>query len=433
MSLDDLVKMNISASTATPSEPGFGTILIAAQKVPATFTARTRLFGSLTEMTDAGFNVDDPAYKCAQKVKAQNPSVEGWKIGRRANKGTQTYTLTCLSAVEGDVYLITVGATAITYTVLAAATTSTVATALAALIDAVAGVTAAAVAEVITVTGTLGELVDAKEWSTNLTLKDTTADPGLAADLAAIKAFDNDWYGLALDSNSEAEINVAALFVETEKKLFVPNTSDYGCEDAGTTTDVMSDIKAAAYARTGVLYSRSQLLSYSGAAWMAKQFTQKPGSDTWKFKTLASVTVDTLSASARVAILAKNGNIYTATSSINITEDGKSGAGEWLDTTRFIDWQRARLQFLLFSAFVNNGKIPFTDAGLDLIGSIIDGGLDEGVAVGGLAPGSTSVTVPKALAVPSADRAARKATGIKFSGRLAGAIHELDIEGSITV
>jgi hypothetical protein len=433
MSLDDLVKMNISASTATPSEPGFGTILIAAQKVPATFTARTRLFGSLTEMTDAGFNVADPAYKCAQKVKAQNPSVTGWKVGKRANKGTQTVKLKCLSAVEGDVYLITIGGEAITYTVGAAETTTTVATALELLTEAVAGIASTSTTDTVTCVSDVGELVDYKDWSTNIQLTDTTVDPGLAADLAAIKAFDNDWYGLALDSNSEAEINVAALFAETEKKVFVPNTSDYGCEDVGTTTDVMSDIKAAAYARTGVLYSRSQLLSYSGAAWMAKQFTQKPGSDTWKFKTLASVTVDTLSEAARVAILGKNGNIYTATSSVNITEDGKSGAGEWLDAVRFVDWQRARLQFLLFTAFVNNGKIPFTDPGLDLIGSIIDGGLDEGVAVGGFAPGSTSVTVPKALAVPSTDRAARKATGIKFSGRLAGAIHELDIDGTITV
>lgn len=438
MPLDDLVKMNISASTQTPTEEGFGTILIAAQKVPAAFNTRTKLFGSLTEMTDLGFSVSDPAYLAAQKIKAQNPSLSGWKVGKRANKLTQSLKLKCTSAVQGDVYSVKINGTQITYTVLAAATTTTVATAIELLIEAVAGVDSTAATDTITFgpTAGAGELIDVKEWSTNFQFTDVTADPGgstgLANDLAAIQAFDKDWYGLVLDSNSEAEIAVAALFCETEKKLFVPNTSDWGCEDAATTTDIMSDMKAAAYARTGVMYSRSQLLSYSGAAWMGKQFTQAPGSDTWKFKTLASVTVDTLSAGARAAILAKNGNIYTATSGVNITEEGKTASGEWIDVTRFVDWQRARIQFLVFGGFVNNGKIAFTDPGVELVASFVEQGLSDGVEAGGLAEGSVGVTVPKVSSLVEADRAARKLKGMKFKGRLAGAIHELEIDGTIT-
>lgn len=440
MSLDDLVQISISASSVTPTQEGFGTILIAAQKCPVTMTQRTQLFASLTEMVDAGFSTSHPAYKAASRMKAQNPSITSWKVGRRANNLTQTLRLTCTSAVAGDVYSLKVNGTAVTYTVPSSGspTTSDVATALESLIEAVSGVDSTASTNNITITATggAGDLNNISEWSTNLQLTDLTTDPGsttgLAADLAAILAYDKDWYGLVLDSNSEAEINIAAAFVETNKKLFVPNTSDYGCEDAGTTTDVMSDVQDAAYARTGVLYSRSELLSYSGAAWMAKQFTQDPGSDTWKFKTLAGITVDTLSAAARAAILGKNGNLYTATSSVNITEEGKSGSGEWLDVTRFVDWLRARMQFLVFSALVNAKKVAYTDAGVDLIASLIDQALDEGVAVGGLAPGSTSVTFPKVAAIAGADRAARKLTGGQFEGRLAGAIHELTISGSIT-
>lgn len=437
MSLDDLVQVNISSASATPTEPGFGTILIAAQKVPVGFP-RTRLFSSLTEMVDAGFSVSDPAYLCAQKIKAQNPSVEGWKVGKRANKLAQTIKLTCLSATEGDIYKITINGTAITYTVLAAATTTTVATAIELLVEAVTGIASTSSAADITVTHATGagELFDVKDWSDNFRLQDMTSDPGgstgLAADLAAIKAYDNDWYGLALDSNSEAEINIAAPFVETEKKLFVPNTSDTLCGDAGTATDIMSDIKTAAYARTGVLWSKKQLLSYSGAAWMAKQFTQDPGSDTWKFKTLASVNADVVSGAERSAILAKNGNFYSAVSGVNITEDGKSGAGEWLDVTRFVDWLRARIQFLTYSAFVNNAKIPFTDKGIELVGAIVKSALVQGEKAGGLAEGSSTVTIPKASSISSADKALRKLTGMKFSGTLAGAVHELKIDGSIS-
>lgn len=439
MSLDDLVSISVSATTATPTKPGFGTILIAAQKVPAAMVDRVKKFGSLKEMTDFGFSTSDPAYLCAQKMKAQNPSPKSWLIGKRLNKTTQTVTLTCTSAAEGDTYKITLVSTAgvattYTRTVPAASSTSAEATALAALINAHTQVSAAAVGAVITVTGTLGELVNFKEWSDNIEFADTTPDPGLAADLAAIKAATNqDWYGLALDSQSEAEIAAAALFVETEKKIACFNTSDYGCAKAATTTDVMSDLKAAAYARSGVLFSKKELLSYSGAAWMAKQFAgANPGSDTWAYKTLASVTVDELTTSERSAILDKNGNVYNPVSGINVTEKGKSGSGEYFDVTRFVDWLRAEIQFRVFSALVNNSKIPYTDVGIDAIVAIIDGALKFGVTRGGLVAGTTQVLAPKVADIPSATKASRRLEDITFSGTLAGAIHELDIAGTVT-
>jgi hypothetical protein len=437
MSLDDLVKINVSASTATPTKPGFGTILIAAQKLPAAFVSRVRRFGSLTEMTDFGIAVTDPVYLCAQKLKAQNPATADFLVGKRLNKVTQTVTLTCTSAVQGDTYQITVGSTTYTRTVPGSSTTTAEATALAALIDAHLAVTATAVGPVVTVTNTTaGELVNLKDWTDNIQFKDVTADGGsggLAADLAAIKAATNqDWYGLALDSQSEAEINIAALFVETEKKIFSPNNSDWGCGDASTTTDVMSDIKTAAYSRTGVLWSRRELLSYSGPAWMAKQFAgAKPGEDTWKFKTLAAINADELTAAERAAVKGKNGNFYSPVSGINITEDGKSGSGEWLDVVRFVDWQRAEIQFRIFSALVNNKKLPYTDNGIEAIGAIIKSALEAGVDQGGLDPGTVSVVIPKVSGIPSATRATRKLSGVKFSAKLAGAIHELEIDGTL--
>lgn len=511
MSLDDLVTLNISSATATPTKPGFGTILIAAQKVPAGFTSRVKTYASLTEMVDAGFLVTDPAYLCAQRMKSQNPAIKNFKVGKRLLQGTQTVKLKVTSASAGEVYSVKINGVTVSYTVenpsktvsvtfaevgatgdtitrgtgsfvtdgykpgmlltvagsvsnnftgaLIAAVSATVltldtqdlvaegpvsctltavntvdsiATYLETLTEAVTDVSSSVVTDTITCVAPAGTLLDYKEWTSNLQLTETTTDPGIATDLAAILAYDGDWYGLALDSNSEAEINAAAAWVESAKKLFVANSSDYGCEDAGSTTDVMSDVKAAAYARTAVLYSRSQLLSYSGAAWMAKQFTQNPGSDTWAYKTLAGVTVDTITAGARSAILAKNGNVYTAVSGINITENGKSGAGEWLDVTRFVDWLRAEIQFRVYSALVNNSKIPFTDLGIDLIVSIIDGALDYGVQRGGLAKGTTSVEAPKAADVSAGDRAARLLSDVVFSGRLAGAIHTLEITGRVS-
>lgn len=436
MSLDDLVTINISASTNTPSKPGFGTILIAAQKVPVAFTNRVRTFGSVKEMIDFGFAVDDPAVLCATKIKAQNPTVTNFKVGKRLHKLTQTIELTCLDATEGHTYALNVAGHDIAYTVLAAATTTTVATAIAALIDALSEVAATSSTNKITITTTAGELFNVKGWSSNLQLRDKTTDPGgsngLNDDLTAIYAEDREWYGLALDSQSPAETAIAALFVEANKKIFSPNTSDYDCEDSVSTTDIMYVLKAAAYARTGCLYSRAELLSYSGPAWMGKQFVAKPGSDTWAYKTLATVTVDTLTAGARTAILNKNGNVYESVSSINITEFGKSSAGEWFDITRFIDWLAAEAQFRVFNTLANNAKVAYTDDGVDLLLSQIDGALEAGVDAGGLVKGTTSVTAPLVADIDPATRNTRRLNGVKFGGRLAGAIHTLDIAGSLT-
>jgi hypothetical protein len=439
VSLDDLVKVTVTAATASPTKPGFGTVLVAAQKVPAGFITRTRKFGSLTEMTDFGFSVNDPAYRCAQKMKAQNPAIDSFIVGKRLNKATQIIELTCTSDVEGDTYAITLTHpttgidTTYTRTVPAASSASAEATALAALIDAHASVAAAAVGAVITITtGTVGELVNYKAWSDNLQFKDATADPGIAADLAAIAGSTSlDWYGLALDNSSVAEATPAALFVESNKKIALFTNSDWGCYDAATTTDLLSVLKTAAYARSGGIVSKKELLAYSGPALMAKQFAgAKPGQDTWMFKTLATVTADEYSASERTAILDKKGNLYSPTSGINITEEGTSGAGEFLDIVRFIDWQVAEIQFRVFTFFVNNKKVAYTDLGLKALEKVIKSALGAGADQDGLERDTIVVSLVMTANVDPATKAARKATGT-FSATLQGAIHHLELQGTL--
>lgn len=433
MSLDDLVNVSISASSSTPSKPGFGTILIAAQKVPVAFTSRARTFASLKEMTDFGFLTTDPAYLAASAAKAQNPAITNFKVGKRLLPCTQTIVLTCMSAVEGDVYNLSVAGHAITYTVLSSATPTTVATAISALIDALSEVSSTHSTSHITVTAPAGTLFDVKGWSDNLQLRDTTTDPGIATDLAAILTADANWYGLALDSQSPAETLAAAAWVEANKKVFAANTSDFDCTDSNSTTDIMFAVKAAAYARTGVLYSRSQLLSYSGCAWTGKQFAgYQPGQDTWAYKTLAGVTVDALTGSDRAAILGKNGNTYEQVSNVNITNYGTTGSGEYFDITRFIDWLRAEIQFRLYAALVANKKISYTDAGIDYISSIIGSALEAGVENDGLVKGTTFVTTPKVGDIDSATKATRVLSGVKFGGQLQGAVHNLVIAGELT-
>lgn len=444
MAITDIADVSIVATTSAPSAANFGIALLAVNKVPAGFTNRVRLYGSPKEMTDAGWLTTDPGYIGAVDYFSQKLRPKSIKIGRRANKTVQSLQLTVTSAVTGEIYTVTVAGTLVTYTVLAGATTTTVATAIELLIEAVTGVDSTSATNVITFgpTGaTAGVLIDVADWSPNFLLKDVSTDPGITADLIAMQAEDDGWYGLALDSNGKAEVLAAAAFTEPNEKIFIYNTVDTECGDPAVTTDVMSSLKALSYMRTGGLYDQNRLLGFSGLAWMGDRFGgSDPGSDTWSYKTLIGVKVDTqVTAAQRAAILStptttgKNGNIYTLIENSGRTENGKAASGEWLDTVRFLDWLRSILRTGIAQLLFSNPKVPYTDTGIEAVVNVVKGALSRGVAVGGLANDTPYVvTAPAAADVDPAVRQQRLLPNVEFSARLAGAIHIIQIRGSVS-
>lgn len=268
---------------------------------------------------------------------------------------------------------------------------------------------------------------------TNLALRDSTTDPGIATDLAAILLADSDWYGLVLDSNSEAEINAAAAWVEANRKVFVPQTADTATMDSGSTTDIAADLKAAGYARTALYFAPTIGLNWLAAGALAERLPFDPGSDTWAYKSPVGVSTYTLTDTQRTNLLAKRVNVFTVLGGLRLTEPGITSAGEWMDVTRFVDWLRARMQERLFGLLVSSQKVPYTDAGVDLIRAEVKAQIDAGIAVGGLASSPEPiVTAPKVADVSQGDRSARHLPDVTWSARLAGAIHTLDVSGTVS-
>jgi hypothetical protein len=109
-------------------------------------------------------------------------------------------------------------------------------------------------------------------------------------------------------------------------------------------------------------------------------------------------------------------------------------SNEYIDVIRFRDWLKVRIQERIFARLAAQNKIPFTDAGIAVIQAEVLGQLDEGVSVGGLSndPAPTCL-VPKASAVSTANKQARTLPDVRFTGTLAGAIHELEIDGVVSV
>lgn len=288
-----------------------------------------------------------------------------------------------------------------------------------------------------TLAGTLVAYAFASNSPTTLGVKDATTDPGIATDLGAIALADNDWYGLLLDSNGEAEVDAAAAWAEANAKLFAAQSGDTGVLDSAVTTDVASDCKAAGYARTLGFYHPdiATLTSWAAAGMLGANLPTDPGAATFAYKQLRGVRVYALSETQKANVAAKHWNTYTAIAGVSVTEQGVVSDGEYADIIRGVDWLRARLRERVFGLLVRAPKVPYTDAGIGLVkGEVLAQLL---VASHNpynlLVESSVAVTAPKAADVSANDKAQRLLPDVEFTAELQGAIHAVRITGSVSV
>lgn len=439
---DKIVNLTITRHTTAPTAVGFGTPLIAGYHTA--WVDRVREYSDPAEMLDDGFattGVGSQLYHQALDMKSQAPTVAKFKIGRRALPFTKTVhlipTVTEEGYVyEGNVYLNNGTAAPYSYEVQAGDAVVDIVDGLVADIHAITGISAADDLTHATVTTDnagdwLGIVPSDKRRALNIL--DATTDPGIATDMAAIIAEDADWYGLLLDSMSEAEILAAAAWVEAQRKIMSVQTADWDTKDAGESTDVLSGLQTAAYDRTISHFHYDVGSDYLSHGIMGRMLPTVPGSATWAHKTLSGVNVDTLSTGEQSALEGKNGNHYTVMGGTNRTYEGKVASGEFIDTIRGTDWLYAEIQTRVLTVLQNNDKVEYTDSGGDLISAAIRAALLQGVQNRFLVDGSILVTVPPVAGISDADKAARILTGITFGAQISGAVHRTTISGKLSL
>ena len=284
-------------------------------------------------------------------------------------------------------------------------------------------------------TSVAGEIHSYELVTTNFAgMTTATTNPGIATDLAAIEAADADWYGLALDSNGSAEVLAAAAWVETAKKLMLVQTSDQAHLSTGSVSALGYLLSNLSYLRTAWCY-RGKIAtsdSWMAAAWMGALLPTDPGAATWAHKALAGQYTDTLTDSQRQAIESYKGNHYTLMADAGISYPGKVSGNEWIDIIRDLDSLRTDLQYDLAELLLANDKIPFTDAGIGLIVAMVRKRLTLAQKAGILADDTVPVvSAPRASAVSTSNRQARRLPDVTFSARVAGAIHTIDVNGRV--
>lgn len=252
--------------------------------------------------------------------------------------------------------------------------------------------------------------------------------------LQAMLDEENRWYGLVCLTRTLADQQDIADWVESNKKLVVMASDDVNIPDG--TGDIAEYIETQNYDRSAVIYHPDSDLSvteeWPDAAWMGKMFPKDPGSATWALKTLTGVASYSLTGSQITTIEGKNGNYYTEVAGVDITQFGTVGSGEYIDIIRGTDWLEARIQELVFTPLIQLDKVPYTDSGVQIVVTQLKAALQEAADVG-LITEAYNVTFPEVVDISASDKAARLLPDIKFTAIYAGAIHKVEIQGTISL
>jgi len=182
--------------------------------------------------------------------------------------------------------------------------------------------------------------------------------------------------------------------------------------------------------------------AYLHCAIVAKALSYPAGSETWAFKTLAAVYPSNLSSTLKKLITEGHSNYFAQYAGRNISMNAQVRAGEWIDVIRGRDWLQNDMQLRIYNLLIMNPKIPFTNSGIALVQNEMIASLktargrgivaeDEYDEDGNLIPGFTT-SVPNSMSLTATQKASRVLSDCRFSARLAGAIHAVQVNGVLT-
>jgi len=436
MPMSDVVDVQVSRTTTRVKRAGFGIPLVLS--FSADWGERIRFYDDL-DGVGADFLTTDVEYKQAAALFAQRPSPRQIAIGRCANKPTQEWKVVPVAG-NAKVYSITVEGLTYSYTSDATGTAAEIIGGLVALINAgtaAHGITASDQTTYMKLLAAQGAWKHVEVANPALlALSQEQADPGLAADLDAIKLENNTWYLVLCPFASKAMLQAVAAWVETARKLAVLETQDTAVITAAAAgaTDVAAAELALSHERSAIVYS-PRPNEFLAAGWVGRCASLDPGSETWKFKTVSGAAATGYTATHITNLKAKKANWYEEVGGVSIMAEGTVAEGEFIDVIRFCDWLEARMAEGVFGDLAaQEGKVPYDETGIAMVEGRIRAVLTEGVAKKGLrANPEPTVTVPEVAEVSDADRGERLLPDVKFSAQLAGAIHKVRVRGTVSV
>jgi len=455
MSILSVVNSQIRLETTAIAEANFGIPLVIGPHT--VFSGRVRSYTTTDALLQDGFSSEDPIFKAVQAVYSALGRVERVLVGRRQ---VDNLTVTVATVADNTDYSITLNGTVYSINSGVSATVSSIETALASAMNAGSDPQTATASggSGVALANDVPGAVFTLSASANLAVALPMSSDNVTNDLTAINQEAEGlggWYGLLMAERDQDDVLEAAAWIEAAypKRIFGTATDDVACTDPASTTDLMSLLKASDYFRTYCYYHKdAKNGEYPEATSMGESFSRQPGSATWAFKRLPGIPISDLSDTAFNAIrknygFGKNGNVLVRIKGVPMTYEGTMASGEYIDNVRFMDWLNEQITVNVFSLLVNSPKVPYTDGGIEAIGQRIETALKAGIRAGGISPAyedpesgeliqSYWIKLPKQAEIPfnnKANRILKKPYAPEWRAVLAGAIHAVEIEGTLTV
>ena len=447
-----IVNVNITLNTTGTSREGFGLPLFVAST--DNFEDRVRSYTSITEVAE-DFDENSAAYKAALKLWSQTPKVIQLYIARRDMQYTVSIPTT---PEENDQYSVSIaingGNTSnVSYTALVTDTDAEkVLTGLKAAIDADSVVggkvtasisgTGASATMLITKANGISGTTFTKVTTTNplVTLSVTTADTASTV-LKSIEDYTTDWYFIAAEDRTSQFGLAMGQEIQARKKIFFTannSTDALVGTDITSANDLPAQLARNKLTRTVCLWHHTAQNDYPEMAYIAYGAPYDAGSIAWGNAQLTGIEQSNqilngrpLTTVQKSALDARSCNFIDLDGGVPVVRRGLTSGGEWIDIIRGVDWLESDLKTSLRDLLINQkgGKITFDDTGITRIRQVIESSLQRGVNRNFLS--SFTVSVPRASQVSLADKKARILKDVTFHGIIAGAILDVDLNGTV--
>lgn len=237
------------------------------------------------------------------------------------------------------------------------------------------------------------------------------------------------WRQIILVGTDTSQTNakaIATAIAATKDKMFFATV---------TASTAVSSIKTVGGERTVVFVHSSNI---AVAALVGEAAGRDVGSFTYKNLILTGITPDVLTDSEIEAIHTAGGITFVTKAGDNVTSEGKTVSGEYIDIIDSEDYVIQQLEYQTQKTLNNMDKVPYDNNGIAVLESVAVNVMKDAYNKGMIATnddGSPAYSVDYAMREQTEpeDRAARKYLGGKFSFALAGAIHTVEITGEIIV
>lgn len=234
----------------------------------------------------------------------------------------------------------------------------------------------------------------------------------------------NDWYFLVCSENADAVITALAAWSDTQMKMYFATT-----QNKALLTTIEHENAVVMYHNTAASYVAEGLAAIAAV--------NEPGSLTFKFKTVNGVLEANLNDTELTQLHDDGGFSYVKKMGVLQTSEGITTTGEYIDVVMGAHFLQVRMEEGAMLAAVNNKKIPYDNSGVAILVGVADAVLKQGVTQGIVlkdsdGKGIYEITYVKREDVSDADVAVRAYNGVKWSAKLAGAIHTGTISGILT-